>query len=82
MCRDYSYEYCWDRRYCYPNFSVLINKLNIKSADSLAEAEREITSLKKVITATRFPLLNKHGGYFVKLYQQRSYVLALKERRM
>ena len=46
MCRDYSYEYRWDQRYCYPNSSVLINKLNIKSADSLAEAEREITSLK------------------------------------
>lgn len=46
MCRDYSYEYRWDQRYCYPNSSVLINKLNIKSADGLAEAEREITSLK------------------------------------
>ena len=31
----------------------------------------------KIIIATHFPLLNKHGGYFLKLYQQRSYVLAL-----
>lgn len=31
-----------------------------------------------VIVATHFPILNKHGGYFLKLYQQRSYVLALK----
>lgn len=31
----------------------------------------------KVIMATHFPVLNKHGGYFLKLYQQRSYVLAL-----
>lgn len=46
MCRDYSYEYRWDHRYCYPNSNVLINKLNIKNADGLAEAEREITSLK------------------------------------
>lgn len=30
-----------------------------------------------VIVATHFPILNKHGGYFVKLYQQRSYVLAV-----
>ncbi|MBQ7922063.1 MAG: FAD-dependent oxidoreductase [Clostridia bacterium] len=36
----------------------------------------EIT-YKKLIVATHFPLLNKHGGYFVKLYQHRSYVLAL-----
>ena len=32
----------------------------------------------KIIVATHFPLLNKHGGYFMKLYQDRSYVLALK----
>jgi len=32
---------------------------------------------QKIIVATHFPLLNKHGGYFLKLYQQRSYVIAL-----
>lgn len=31
----------------------------------------------KIIVATHFPLLNKHGGYFLKLYQHRSYVMAL-----
>ena len=31
----------------------------------------------KIIIATHFPLLNKHGVYFLKMYQQRSYVLAL-----
>ena len=30
-----------------------------------------------VIVATHFPFLNMHGSYFLKLYQQRSYVLAL-----
>ena len=30
-----------------------------------------------VIIATHFPIINKHGGYFLKMYQQRSYVLAL-----
>ena len=30
-----------------------------------------------IIVATHFPFLNKHGSYFLKLYQQRSYVLAL-----
>lgn len=34
-------------------------------------------SARKIIIATHFPILNKHGGYFIKLYQQRSYVLAL-----
>jgi glycine/D-amino acid oxidase-like deaminating enzyme len=32
---------------------------------------------KRVIVATHFPFLNKHGGYFLKLYQHRSYVIAL-----
>ena len=32
---------------------------------------------EKIIVATHFPLLNKHGMYFLKLYQQRSYVIAL-----
>lgn len=35
-------------------------------------------SAEKFVIATHFPLLNKHGGYFLKLYQHRSYVLALK----
>ena len=32
---------------------------------------------KKLIIATPFPILNKHGGYFIKMYQHRSYVTAL-----
>ena len=31
---------------------------------------------KKIIVATHFPFLNKHGSYFLKLYQHRSYVTA------
>ena len=31
----------------------------------------------RIIVATHFPILNKHGSYFLKMYQQRSYVLAL-----
>ena len=31
----------------------------------------------KIIVATHFPLLNKHGFYFAKLYQSRSYVITL-----
>ncbi len=33
---------------------------------------------KKIIVATHFPFINKHGGYFIKMYQHRSYVIALK----
>ncbi len=33
---------------------------------------------KRIVVATHFPFLNKHGSYFLKMYQHRSYVLALK----
>ena len=32
---------------------------------------------KKIIVASHFPFINKHGFYFLKLYQYRSYVIAL-----
>ena len=32
---------------------------------------------QKIIVATHFPFLNKHGAYFLKMYQHRSYVIAL-----
>lgn len=31
-----------------------------------------------IIVATHFPFINKHGNYFMKLYQERSYVSAFK----
>ena len=32
---------------------------------------------KHIIVATHFPMLNKHGNYFFKLYQHRSYCIAM-----
>lgn len=34
-------------------------------------------SANKIIVATHFPFINKHGLYFLKMYQHRSYVIAL-----
>lgn len=31
----------------------------------------------KIIVTTHFPFINKHGSYFLKMYQHRSYVIAL-----
>ncbi|MGM9661208.1 MAG: FAD-dependent oxidoreductase [Faecousia sp.] len=42
-----------------------------------AETEHGTIHANAVVVATHFPFLNKHGSYFLKLYQQRSYVLAL-----
>jgi len=41
-----SYEYERDDYYCYPDSPVLRNELGIKDEKELAEAEREITSLR------------------------------------
>ena len=43
-----------------------------------AITERGEVTFKKLIVATHFPILNKHGLYYLKLYQHRSYVIALK----
>ncbi len=42
------------------------------------KTNRGFIRAKKIIIATHFPIINKHGFYFIKLYQHRSYVLALK----
>ena len=34
---------------------------------------------KRIVVATHFPFINKHGFYFLKMYQHRSYVIALKD---
>lgn len=41
------------------------------------QTPKGIVTAEKIIVATHFPMLNKHGAYFLKLYQQRSYVIAL-----
>lgn len=44
-----------------------------------AITEKAKIQAEKVIVATHFPFINKHGSYFLKLYQHRSYVLALEK---
>lgn len=41
-----------------------------------AVADNGKITAKKIIVATHFPFINKHGSYFLKLYQHRSYVCA------
>jgi len=41
------------------------------------ETPKGTIQAEKIIVATHFPVFNKHGSYFLKLYQQRSYVIAL-----
>jgi len=46
MDKSYYYEYEQDSYYCYPDTFVLKNKLNLKNADKLKMAERDITSIR------------------------------------
>ena len=43
-----------------------------------AKTNRGEITYKKLIIATHFPMFNKHGLYSLKLYQHRSYVIALR----
>lgn len=44
-----------------------------------AIANGHTVNAKNIIVATHFPILNKHGLYSLKLYQHRSYVIAIKD---
>ncbi len=64
--------------------SEISKDLNIYEHTKVLEMKKNtaITSggkinANRVIVATHFPFINKHGGYFLKMYQHRSYVLAL-----
>jgi len=65
--------------------SAISKELNIcentfvkKIKDSVAYTDYGNIKAKKIIVATHFPFINSHGLYFTKLYQSRSYVIALK----
>ena len=45
-------------------------------APNLAITEHGKITASKIIVTTHFPFLNKHGSYFLKMYQHRSYVIA------
>lgn len=42
-----------------------------------AETDKGRIRAKRTVVTTHFPILNKHGAFFLKLYQSRSYVIAL-----
>ena len=46
--------------------------------ENIAVTEHGNIRFEKIIFATHFPIDNKHGMYFLKMYQHRSYVIALK----
>ena len=48
-----------------------------KLSANTALTEKACITFQRIIFATHFPIDNKHGLYFLKMYQHRSYVIAL-----
>lgn len=57
--------------------NIFENTRVLEIAPGAAITEHGIIKADKIIVATHFPFINRHGSYFLKLYQHRSYVLAL-----
>lgn len=49
----------------------------LELAPGKAVTEKGAIQAREIVVCTHFPFLNKHGSYFLKLYQERSYVIAL-----
>lgn len=56
--------------------NIFENTRVIELEKNVAVTERAKIIAEKIIVATHFPFLNKHGSYFLKMYQHRSYVIA------
>ena len=59
------------------DLKIYENTKALEFAPNRVKTSKGNITAEKIIVATHFPLLNKHGAYFLKLYQQRSYVIAL-----
>lgn len=60
-----------------PRINVRENTPVRRVDDRVAYTDRGIIRAKRVIFCTHFPFVDRRGCYFMKMYQDRSYVLAL-----
>ncbi len=63
-------------KYIAQNLDVFENTGVIEVDRHIARTEKGNIYADKIIVASHFPFINKRGGYFLKLYQNRSYVIA------
>lgn len=59
------------------DLNIYENTKVIEIRDDIAITNRGNIKAEIFIVATHFPFMNKHGAYFVKMYQHRSYVIAI-----
>ena len=59
------------------NYHIYENTRVFKIEDDIVYTEANKIKAKYIIVCTHFPIMNNHGAYFLKMYQERSYVLGL-----
>ena len=59
------------------DLQIYENSRVLKLQGTKAILEQGSVCAEQVIVATHFPFINRHGLYFMKLYQNRSYVIAV-----
>lgn len=64
-------------------FGSIAKELNIYEKTAVKElkgmmavTDNGVVKAKRIVVATHFPFINKHGSYFLKMHQKRSYVAA------
>lgn len=60
-----------------PGLEIREHSRVLKIQGNQAFTARGCVTAEKILVATHFPIVNRHGLYFMKQYQDRSYVLAL-----
>lgn len=59
------------------NYHIYENSKVIKIEDNIVFTELSKIKAKYIIVCTHFPIINDYGSYFLKMYQDRSYILGL-----
>ncbi len=59
------------------NLNIYENTKVLEMVGNTAKTQHGNIRADRVAVCTHFPFINKHGSYFLKMYQHRSYVLAL-----
>ncbi len=59
------------------NLNILEKTRAEEFGEGFVRTASGVITAKNIIIATHFPIINKHGAFFMKMHQSRSYVIAL-----
>ena len=64
------------------NLKIYENTFVKDAKENVAITDKYKIKANKIIIASHFPFINKHGSYFLKQYQHRSYVIGIKTKNL